>query len=286
MSGQKKKKNLGETEVPKTTEEQLEELKVEEKKEEISLSQQTRGITRIDSGMSWLGSVIGFIDKFGIKKILQGCLIIAMFLLADFAYNAIHNDKMIEAIASKIESRDNQAEQKGLDIRKDIGPKITHDLTKMMYSVGADRACIFEFHNGKENATALPFMYFDMTYEEVNDEIGAEYVSDGFANLNISFFKIQYYLAEHTFYIGSVSDMRSIDNRFANRVDEIGGKYVGLIMLKSNGVNIGILGVMFNVEHPSVDRDYIHSKLDHYVQDVSSLLDLNVQKTSKHETKE
>lgn len=278
-------KNLGKAEVPKTVEEQMEELKVEEKKEEITLSKQTRGITRIDSGMSWLGSVIGFIDKFGIKKILQGCLIIAMFLVADFAYNAIHNEKMIEAIASKIESRGTQEEQNGQNIRKDIGPKLSHNLTKMLYSVGADRACIFEFHNGKENATALPFLYFDMTYEEVNDETGAEYVSDGFANLNVSFYKIQYYLAEHTFYIGTVYDMRSIDNRFANRIDEIGGKYVGLIMLKSNGVNIGILGVMFNTETPKVTRDYIHSKLDHYVQDVSSLLDLNVQKTSNHETK-
>lgn len=279
------KKNLGNAEVPMTAEEKLKELEVDAKKEEITTSKQTRGITRIDSGMSWLGVVIGFIDKFGIRKILQGCLIIALFLVADFAYNAIHNDKMIEAIASKLESRGVKEEQDGMDIRKDIGPKLTNNLTKMMYSVGADRACIFEFHNGKENATSLPFMYFDMTYEEVNDELDIAYSSDNFTNLNTSFFKIQYYLAEHTFYIGTVSDMRSIDNRFANRVDEIGGKYVGMIMIKSNGVNIGILGVLFNTENPKVSRDYIHSKLDHYVQDVSSLLDLNVQKTSSHETK-
>ena len=281
MGESNKKKNLGKAEVPMTVDEQLEELKVEEKKEELTKSRETRGITRIDSGMSWLGSVIGFIDKFGIKKILQGCLIIAMFLVADFAYNAIHNDKMIEAIASKIESRDKENETNGMGIRNDVGPKLSHDLTRLMYSVGADRACIFEFHNGKENATALPFLYFDMTYEEVDDGVGTEYASDGFINLNISFFRIQYYLVEHTFYIGTVSDMRSIDNRFANRIDEIGGKYIGLIMLKSNSVNIGMLGVMFNTETPSVDRDYIHSKLDHYVQDVSNLLDLNVQKTRR-----
>lgn len=282
MSGQKK--NLAETEVPKTVEEQLEELRVEEKKEELAQAKETRGITRINSGFSWLGSAIEFIDRFGIRKILQGCLIIAMFLAADFAYNAIHNDKMIEAIASKIESKGDKDEQSGMDIRKDVGPKISRDLAKMMYSVGADRAFIFEFHNGKANATALPFLYFDMTYEEVNDEF--DYVSDGFVNLNVSFFKIQYYLAEHSFYIGTVSELRGIDNRFANRVDEVGGKYIGIIMLKSNSTNIGMLGVMFDDENPSVGRDYIHSKLDLYVQDVSNLLDLNVQKTSKDGTKE
>ena len=226
-----------------------------------------------------ISPIVSVVDKFGIKKVLEACLVVALFLVADFAYNAIHNEKVIEAIASRVEKKKDVEENKNLLIRGDIGPKVSTELTRLLYSVGADRAFVFEYHNGKENATALPFVYFDMTYEEIKTEDDAtQYAAEMFSNLSVSYFKIPNYLVDHTFFIGQMESLKLVDKRFASRLEEFDCKYVGLIMVKSSGVNVGILGVMFNNMENVPDREYIHSKLDHYVQNISQLLDLNIQK--------
>ena len=248
-------------------------------KEDVSSSTTTQ---RVGGAISWLESFLNFIDKFGIKRILQGCLLIALFLVADFAYNAIHNDKMIDAIASRVERTKEESDQNDMQIRKDVGPHISNSLVKLLYSLDADRAVVFENHNGKENATALPFVYFDMTYEEINEKRIGDYVSEQFVNLNISYFKIPYYLVENTYFIGDVAAMRKVDNRFANRLDETGCKYVGLMIIKSQGINIGMLGVMYNEEIPASKKNEIHARLTEYSLEIAPLLDLTIQKNLKN----
>lgn len=251
-------------------------MEYDEKSSMVSSNMETT--KHVSTSIAWLESFLNFIDKFGIKKILQGCLLIAMFLAADFAFNAIHNEKMIEAIASRVEKKKNVLDSEDMNIRKEVGPKISKQLLKLLYSVGADRAIVFENHNGKENATALPFVYFDMTYEEIEENKVHNYISESFVNLNISYFKIPYHLVQKTYFIGSVDDMREVDNRFANRMEEIGCEYVGLIIIKSKGVNVGMLGVMYNEEPVGITKDLIRSELMEAVIDISPLLDLEIQR--------
>lgn len=257
---------------------QAEKRRMEYDEKTSNVSSKGETTKHISTSIAWLESFLNFIDKFGLKKILQGCLLIAMFLAADFAFNAIHNEKMIEAIASRVEKKKNVLDSEDMKIRKEVGPKISKQLVKLLYSVGADRAIIFENHNGKENATALPFVYFDMTYEEIEENKIHNYISECFVNLNISYFKIPYHLVKKTFFIGNVEEMREIDNRFANRMEEVGCKYIGLIIIKSNGVNVGMLGVMFNNELPEDMKMDIHSELTETVLEISPLLDLGIQR--------
>lgn len=251
-------------------------MEYDEKPSRASSNRETT--KHVSTSIAWLESFLNFIDKFGLKKILQGCLLIAMFLAADFAFNAIHNEKMIEAIASRVEKKKNVLESEDMNIRKEVGPKISKQLLKLLYSVGADRVIVFENHNGKENATALPFVYFDMTYEEIEENKIHNYISESFVNLNISYFKIPYHLVQKTYFIGNVDDMREVDNRFANRMEEVGCKYIGLIIIKSKGVNVGMLGVMYNDEPVGITKDLIRSELMETVIDISPLLDLEIQR--------
>ena len=224
------------------------------------------------------GKMLDYMSTHGFKNILLTIISILMAFMLIPAYRLATNkqitDHLIESIVKKVNDENNKVENYKMSLRTVVGPRITKNLTSLLYQLNADRAFIIEMHNGKENATLLPFVYFDMTYEEVNEGRNIPYIADAFVNMNISYFKLPQYLASNVFFIGDKEELFEIDRRFGNRFEESEGEYLGIIMLKSDGVNIGMLGIAFN-STPNISKDLIHAKLYEYVQNLSPLLDLN-----------
>lgn len=54
-----------------------------------------------------------------------------------------------------------------LTLRKDVSYIIKQKIHDLLNRYNADRAFILEFHNNKQNLTGLPFLWFDMTFEEI-----------------------------------------------------------------------------------------------------------------------
>jgi hypothetical protein len=222
--------------------------------------------------LGWLEKLLQLLSTFGIKKMIQACFFFVAFFLGNILFNAVQNESVVEKLLVSLTT--NHIEN--ADIRNEINPKVNNQLIRLLYDLKGDRTFIMEMHNGKENPTSLPFLYCDMTYEEVNESKRIPYINNEYENLNMSKFTLPSYLYEHRFFIGSIDDLYEIDKKLAVRMETNDIKYCGFILIKS-GIEIGFLGISYQ-EIPDCSEDKIHAKLGDYVQEISFLLDLSKQK--------
>lgn len=196
-----------------------------------------------------------------------------------FGYTVIKNQYTIDKfITGMVDKKKEDIEN--MKIRDAVSPEISRELRKAVYAYGADRAVVFELHNGKENATHLPFKYADMSYEEVNDnnkEI--QYVSDNFQNLSLTHYAMPHYIAEHTYFIGNTDEARLIDPRYTQLMEHIGGQYMWGMILRSDGVSIGFVILYFDKSYKSKRSvAEIQGILNDLSSKLTPLLDLSIQK--------
>lgn len=223
----------------------------------------------------------GFITNTSVKSIFKVAITVTIFLLLflsfKFAYNAVNSEEFITALAEKIEKNNLNMEEAKLGIRTDnVTPKIQKELEMLCYTLNADRAFIFELHNGKKNATGLPFRYADMSYEEPNEEKNVERVAMQFQDIPLTLYRYPHYLAEHKYIFGGINEISLIDNGFACHIEKIGGKFLGMLYLTSRGFPLGFLCVSFH-ESPQISEDIIKVRIEQYGKIITPLLDLTVQ---------
>lgn len=219
--------------------------------------------------VSWYGSLVNLISEHGMVRMLQAFVLIVISVFFLMIANALNNEEVIE----KYLNAEIDIHAEGTDIRTEISPKVNNSLLRLMYELDADRACVLEMHNGKENPTSLPFIYCDMTYEHTKDRI--PYVSEEYENLNMAKFTFPYYLYEHKIYIGSIEDVYKIDKRLAMRLELNNVKYLGIIIIRGTD-DIGFLMVSY-LEKPEYDDIKIHDNLIYHVQEIGAYLDYDVQ---------
>ena len=124
--------------------------------------------------VNWLGKALtntfNWINGTSFTAILKVYGVIFVFLtlamLSFVAYKIASNDNALLQVTNSLVIDKEKIEREA--IRDDIvTPRIQEALTRIVYATNVDRICIFEFHNGKENASGLPFRYADMSYEEI-----------------------------------------------------------------------------------------------------------------------
>ena len=204
-------------------------------------------------------------------------LTIILIVVGKFLYSAAGSEKVMEAFSRKIESKNELLEKKGIEIRQDIvTPGIQKELKILCYTLNADRVFIFELHNGKKSAGGLPFIYADMSYEEVNLEKCLEYVGIQFQNIPLTLYKYPNYLFKERYVFGSLEEVAEIDNAFAKHIDDMGGKYFAGIYITIYGKPLGFLCASFHVK-PILAEDDIRDKMEKSARVLKPLLDLNTQ---------
>ena len=146
----------------------------------------------------------------------------------------------------------------------------------LCYTLSADRVFIFEMHNGKRNSSGLPFRYADMSYEEVNDNKHINRVGIQFQNVPLTLYKFPHYIAEHSYMLGDIEEIARIDKGFAEEIAEIGGEYLAVVYITTNGTPLGFLGVAFH-EKPTFQEEYIKGIIESHARVITPLLDLRQQ---------
>ena len=208
---------------------------------------------------------------------------LATGLMAMFVYTAIKDKEFVKMTAERIAQG-----QKAENLRDFVvTPKIQRELSTLVYTMGADRAFLFEFHNGKSNGSGLPFRYIDMTYEEVNEERKVDKIAMQCQNIPLTLYRFPNYLQQKKFVMGTVDEIEAIDAEYAKHVREFGGKYLALIYINSGGVPLGFLGLEYaNTENIPTEADII-KKMQEYDKVLTQLLDLQVQmdRLTQHKTK-
>lgn len=227
-----------------------------------------------DKPINWLERVMKLIDKFGFIKIIATILILFITYIGWNLASAINYEQIAEQIVNDQVNSHIEASE----IRRENNPKVMLALTRMLNELEGDRASVLEMHNGKENPTALPFIYCDMTYEETKGK--TPYISEEYENLNMSKFTFPTYLWKKRYFVGTIEELYAIDKKLAMRLELNNVKYFGIMIVK-NEIEIGFLMISYTEIPTQFDPHDIHVKLSDYAQEIGYYLDLNVHTKNK-----
>lgn len=222
-----------------------------------------KGITSLIADAKWSRIIkVYFVMFFFLATISGG------FFVYKFASNEKAMDKAAESIANA---------KKEEDVRDFIvTPKIQHDLQLLTYTLNADRAFLFELHNGKKNTSGLPFRFADMTYEEVNEDRKVDKIAMQFQDIPLTLYKYPHYLQKQKMIIGTIDEIEKIDTDFAKHIRDCGGMYLGMIYISNNGVPLGFLCVSYHNLDDVPSPQIIERKLMEHDKALTQLLDLQL----------
>lgn len=154
--------------------------------------------------------------------------------------------------------------------RLKVNHLIDNELKDLIIKLDADRAAILEMHNGTNNFSGLPFVYADMSYEQISNRIG--YATDEFKNLNLaklSFVSIHW--PDKT-WVGSVDEVEKDDPYFAAKLRYVEVNFGSFVILEGLYGPVGILSLFWKDEKNHPSKAKIMAELTHSSQILSSLL--------------
>lgn len=219
-----------------------------------------------------------------VAKILVIIAVVFIFIiLGFFAYGFVANKEVANKVVDYVVTKPDVEENYRMNARTGITDNVNYELSKLLYTVGASRCFILEVHNGKENATNLPFVYLDMSYEIINDNYKeVDYISDYYQNVPISHYNFPNVVVKKYICISSVENVREFDARFVHVMESRGAEYFGCILLKSRKHKIGFLCAVYE----KGNKTKINStKLDYNLREtakvLSPLLDLSSRRKNK-----
>lgn len=226
--------------------------------------------------ISLLEPVAKLFDKYGILKALGYLFILAFIGITLYSgYTIINLDERIDKGITRVldERHDDEIATHEAGVEKRMGnmDEINRSLRECLYITGADRACVLEMHNGTNNTAGLPFIYCEMTYEQVRD--GVMPVGDEYAKLNLTRYAFPYYLQNKAYYSGSIKNAMTIDNKIATKMSHDGTEYILVYELTSNGKTIGYLAMTWNDETAVHLTGDIIAKITMMAGDMGALLD-------------
>lgn len=223
-----------------------------------------------------------FKDKHGYWNLIKLVLFVAftialLFLAKNFGENYSF-ERQKEAISEVMEQNTQQlfiehAEQ--MQIRRNIKPMITDLLKSTINEMDADRAFVFELHNGSNNTAGLPFIHCTMTYEETARNIDP--IDEDYQNLSLSRFSFPEYLHKHDLWFGTIEEFENIDKKIASRMKHNGATYLVITTIRSDDSEIGYFGFTYCDGKKHKDNKEMMEFMVHVVQKLSKLLDKNTE---------
>ena len=128
-------------------------------------------------------------------------------------------------------------------------------------------------HNGTNNLAGIPFLYLDMTYEEISPKV--DYVIDNFKNFNLAKYPFITSHIRDMYWSGSIDDLKKEDPYLATRIKLNDTEYGAYIVLRGyDSTMIGLLVVTFNYNDSDLpDEDDLLNAMMSSGQILATLLD-------------
>lgn len=223
--------------------------------------------------MEWITDFMNTCNSIGGMNVLLFILCLLLIVIIFGLYKGFTSGKIFDLMAEKMHAKrissHAEEEKKGFETRLSATPKILLELAKLINDTDADRACVLELHNGKENPLGLPFVYCDMTYEQTQSTVDS--VQDEYENLNLSRYPLFDHLYTHKLFIGKVEELEKIDQRAVKRLTMDNASYIAIYALEADQT-VGFLQIVYN-EEKGVSEDTIRAHMLTYAQRISKLLD-------------
>ena len=224
--------------------------------------------------LGFLEKTVKLIEKYGLFRIFKALCVIALFIYI-MTNGATFIGGIVERVTRATIKNESIEKVRQHDIalkkRQFIKPQIDSLLRVTLYDLNADRAFIMEMHNGTNNVSGLPFLYGEMTYENVSE--GITHIEDDYTNINLSRFSFPTYLEKEHIWIGSIEELAKIDSKLAQRLTSNDVTYLAIAHIQGIKNELGFFGITYcNGKVPKSEHEILQIMLKK-TQILSTLLD-------------
>lgn len=213
--------------------------------------------------------MIVMIEKYGWWKIIKATLF--MLSLAFILFNIANLKNIVSDVIDEQNESEIIAHDTAMDFRRSIKEEIDGILNNVLTKTHADRVFVLELHNGTNNTAGLPFIYAEMTYCAVAENIN--HIDEDYINLNLSRFNFPLYLERNKYFYGDIEKLKKVDDKLALRLQSNGAKYIAIMSLQGLHTELGYIGVTFCDDEIPADSDGVMSNIALAAQRLSTLLD-------------
>lgn len=204
---------------------------------------------KINEGLTLFERIIKFSNKYSILSILKAALVV---LIIGITIYVISNP---EVIVKQINDYQREQHDKAMKMRENATIKLHTLCHDLLYSAGADRVWIIEFHNGKSNmANGLPFDFGIMTIEHTKD--GVYSVQEEYKDFPVSYYPLIYKVYSDGYWYGTVDELKSIDKKLHYKMLSNNTEYLACLELYSDDKPLAILGVSY-VDSTNIDKKHL-----------------------------
>lgn len=218
-------------------------------------------------------NIFEYIAKNSFLKLLD--IVIKLCILATIALSIINYKEIIKMGYEIVVDVADDNHQKLMEYRISIDDEMNNLLKEMCIETNAEAAFIFEFHNGSNNLSGLPFFYMDMTYEYVYSDNKPLYGVSAWKNIPIAGYPFIGKHYKEGFFIGDVDEIDKEDKALKYKILSQGSSKIGVILMHGKKQPIGILGISTGTDFSKSDVE-IESFLIKYTQKVLLKLDAEV----------
>ena len=220
---------------------------------------------------SGLINAIEYIKNNSFIKITSVVLQIAFWIV--ILISAVNYKEVISWMTDISDEISDTRHKELMDYRFSINDEIHGLLENLCHDTGAKGAWIFEFHNGSNNLSGLPFFFMNMTYEIVAAKDVPLYSTTAWQDIPVSGYSFISKHYKEGIYIGDAENIFNEDEAFAHKLLSQGTSHIAAIIMHGKNEPIGILGISTNDKF-NVDEIEIQRLLIRYSQRITSKLDV------------
>lgn len=220
--------------------------KINSKNNEQILQENQEKVTIINSGVSTFARLIDIVKNNSLWVLLKTLLITLFFGLIIFT---ILNpgyvfDRYIE-YEEKIHSKE-------LAERFDRMENLNGELNELLMELHSDRTFFIEYHNSVKSLQGAPFAYGSMSFEKLHPNRDVIFMADEYSDFPLTKYEMVTYLYDKKFFMGTITELMTIDKRLATKLNVSNVTQVALIEVWGDNQPLGILGATWG-EHEVIN---------------------------------
>lgn len=199
----------------------------------------------IDSGLSWLGTLLNYIKQYGVFNIIKATMLL---IILSFSLRLCFDPEYIFERYNKFVIEKHNIE---LQERAELDRQIKNNLPTYLYKYRADRVWIIQYHNG-----IMDWQHGTMRFELTRSNL--EPVQTQYNDFNLTWLNLPYYLKDHNLFVGDLNELQKYDRVLYEQLVKNNVAYLACILIKDNtGKDIGIFGVTWASIPKDIDVETI-----------------------------
>lgn len=203
----------------------------------------------IDSGLSWLGTLLNYIKQYGVFNIIKATMLL---IILSFSLRLCFDPEYIFERYNKFVIEKHNIE---LQERAELDRQIKNNLPTYLYKYRADRVWIIQYHNG-----IMDWQHGTMRFELTRSNL--EPVQTQYNDFNLTWLNLPYYLKDHNLFVGDLNELQKYDRVLYEQLAKNNVAYLACILIKDNtGKDIGIFGVTWASIPKDIDVETIVQRL-------------------------